>query len=305
MIPDLTINLDRRERTSFHASDFGKMACDIYYDWKKTPQTNPTPWNATLKWGAGKGVELQMLKVLKDSGIVAADFDQDKAPELTIGREGIEVKCHVDAIVTEGAHELVAGAPIEIKSINNKNAMDIKRYLDAKPRENYVGQLATYMDALQKEVGYLFVASVDGLSYFWFECRALGDGKYQCGNTIVDLGAEYKRYKEIYDAHIMKNIEPDPFEKGRYKIPLDEIDWKALSVSDISKARNGEKVIGDPEAWYVLYSPWKDLIISRQGATLGYGMDELARIREVTKGYSSKKLTAKETADEAPHKDTN
>ena len=280
-MPNFTIELDERERYGFHASDYGKMGLELYFAFKKVPQSNPVRWNETLKWGAGKGVELQMLKVLKDSGVVPLDYDQDKEPVVVVEREGVQVFTHKDAVNFNGE-------PIEIKSINNKNAIDIKKYADGNPRENYVGQLAIYMDSLGKDRGYMFVASVDGLSYFWLECNRLEGRRFQCGQVIVDLDKEYQRWAEI-KKHVENDIEPDPFEFGRYKLSPKEVDWSSLSVATISAVRAGKKVIGDPEAWRILYSPWKDEIIKRQGVRPGYSEEELAEIREITKGFSTKK----------------
>lgn len=287
MIPEFKIKFERHEKKGFHASDYGKPAFDLYHSFKGTEPTNPARWNDTLKWGAGKGVELQMIRVLKDTGIVDEAWDQDKEPTYEMERSGIKVRMKIDAIV--GNNEMLgAGSPIEIKSINNKNSYDIRSYADGKPRENYVGQLAIYMDYLNKDLGYLFVASVDGLSYFWLACRKVSDKVYQCGQVTVDLNKEYARWADL-KAMVDNNLEPSVTEYGRYKIPLAEIDWKKLSISEIAKARAGEKVIGDPEAWKILYSPYKDLILKEQGVTAGYTDEEINIIKGLTKGYSAKK----------------
>lgn len=289
MIPNLKINIEKRERKGFNASDFGKMGLEIYYAFKQVEPTNPVHWSDTLKWGAGKGVELAMVQVLKDSGIVDNTFDQEKEEAYEMERNGLKIRMKIDAVTSKNELGLVEGAPIEIKSINNKNSWDIKKYADGNPRENYVGQLSIYLDYLAKDIGYLFVSSIDGLSYFWFECKRLHDRVYQCGNTIVDLDKEYDRWNKVKQC-IDTNVEPDPFEAGRYKIPINEIDWTKVSVTDTSKARNGEKVIGDPEAWKISYSPWKDIIIKLQGIeTAGYSEQEINQIIINTKGYSAKK----------------
>lgn len=287
MIPILKTNQEKREKKGFNASDAGRMAFDIYHAFKGTEPTNPAAWNETLKWGAGKGVELQMVQVLKDSGIVDPSWNQSDDETFEMEREGVKVRMKIDSFVA-GGDNLEIGAPIEIKSINNKNVIDIKKYAEGYPRENYVQQLAIYMDYLGKDIGYLFVSSVDGLAYFWLTCKRVKDKVYQCGNTIVDLDKEYKRWKTLWDNHITKDTPPDPYEFGRYKIPIKDIDWKKVSKTDISKARNGEKVIGDPDAWRILYSPYKDLILKAQGVDAGYTDSELEEIKKATAGYSSK-----------------
>ena len=273
---------DKREKKYFSASDALRPTWDLYHALLNIEPTNPPAWNDTLKWGAGKGVELAMLKVLKDSGIVPEDYNQETMGGFKMEREGLTVSGYIDAIDKNGE-------PIEIKSINNANKWDIAKYEKGEPRKNHVMQLAIYMDYLGKENGVLFVASIDGLSTFWIPCKHLGNGKYQCGSVVVDVYAEYIRWKKIMENHVKPKQTPDPFEIGRYKIPVEEVDWSKVSVSDISKARNGHKVIGDPDTWPILYSPWKQLWVDAQGVKPWYSDEELARIKELTKGFSTKK----------------
>ncbi len=268
----------RPDDNVFHASDFGKPILDIYLRILGTPKTNPPKWNDTLKWEAGKGVELGMLKLLKYNGIVAEDYDQNIQGAFSVEREGVTLNGHMDAINLQGQ-------PIEIKSINNKNSVDIANYRDGLPKENYVGQLAVYMDILGVDTGFLFAATIDGLDTFWFECKRTGDRQYTCGKVTVDLDKEYKKWAVLKTKYIDTKTEPSPWQYV-YKRNIEELDWTTVSVGDISKARNGHKVIGD---WQVLYSPYKDYIIEKQGTKAGYTLVELERIKELTKGYSSKK----------------
>lgn len=270
-------DIPRPDDNVFHASDYSKPILDIYYRITGVPKTNPPEWYDTLKWEAGKGVELGMLKLLKYNGIVDKDYDQNVQGAFSVEREGVTINGHCDAIN-------INGEPIEIKSVNNKNAMDIKAYEENNPRENYVGQLAIYMDILGKDKGYLFACSIDGLNTFWFECNKIGERKYKCGNVEVDLDKEYKKWSKLKKEYIDKGIEPSPWQYV-YKRDVDKINWKEVSASDISKARNGHKVLGD---YQVSYSPYKNLIIERQGSELGYTLEELEKINVYTKGYTSK-----------------
>lgn len=279
MIEKLTFTETYKERKNFYASDFLKSNLDLYFSWINEPKTNPTQWYDTLRWGAGRGVEEQMLIVLKMSGLVAEDYDQKLHGGFKVQREGITVSGYTDARMVEAYN----GEPIEIKSINNKNANDVSSYKNGYPRKNYVGQLAIYMDVMQKQRGHLFVSSIDGLNRFWLYCNKIGDGIYQCGHVIVNVNEEYRRWDMLLKNNIIPKIMPDVFEH-RYKIPVEEIDWHTISKSKISWARNGHGVIGD---WEVLYSPWKDKIIELQGTVLGYTNKELAIIQEKTKGYTT------------------
>lgn len=276
MLDKLRINHERKVKTAFHASDFGKPDLDLYFAWTEEPVTNPASWNETLKWGAGNGVEAQMLKVLKDSGIVTPDYDQKQHGRVDFEREGIVIHGYIDAL-TKG------GRPIEIKSINNKNEFDIGKYERGYPRESYVGQLATYLEYTNAPDGVLFVSSIDGLNYFWFTCERISKGKYKCGNVVVDIATEYQRWGELYRRNIAPRVMPDLWQY-RYKYDVSTLDWQAQSKASITKARTGKAVIGD---WQIQWSPWKNRIIELQGTHAGYSEKEMEIIMEKTKGYTT------------------
>ena len=219
-----------------------------------------------------------MLEILKSNDIVAEDYDQKEHGRVSFNYKDIEIHGYKDAV-----HKTL-GYPIEIKSVNNKNAYDIYRYENGYPKENYVGQLAMYMFAEKQKYGELFVATVDGLHTFCIPCHDVGNGKYKCGNVTVDVLDKLEQWNILYRENIVPKLLPDVFEKV-YKKKVEDIDWGSVSKTDISKARNNKKVIGD---WEVLYSPWKNKIIELQGGTLGYTEQELAYIREKTAGYSKK-----------------
>jgi len=296
MKPLLNYTDKKKERKSFYASDAQKLAVDITLELQGVAQTNPTLWNNTLRMSAGKGVEMQMIKVLTENGHLDESYNQDTAPTTSIIRNGVEIRMKFDAIGKKsvlkcdetilpqsGEVEIRDGEPVEIKSINNKNSFDIQDYINNNPRESYVMQLSMYMDALEKERGHLFVSAIDGLNYFWFVCNRLHDRVYQCGNVVVDLDKEYARFAEIW---ANKDKEPNWFEET-YKLDLEKIDWTKLSAGNISKARNNALVIGSEGKFKIDYSPYKDLIIQKQGATKGYTDEELAVIAVKTKNYTT------------------
>lgn len=264
-------------KTHFSASDFGKSELELWLKMNNVPETNPSNWRSYTRMNAGNGVEEVLLKTLQDSGVVDEYYIQEFDGRVEFDREGLEIHGYMDAVTKENDLGVEPGVPIEIKSINNKNTFDIRDYTNGKPRENYVGQLAIYMDFLKSDVGYLFVCSVDGLHSFFLKCEKVGDGLYKCGSVVVNINNEYKRW-----AKILKQ-KPDIFEY-RYKYPLEKIDWKKLSKSAISKARNNQAVLGD---WQITYSPYKDFIIELQGETLGYTDKELIFIRDKTEGYTT------------------
>lgn len=281
-LDELVYVSEDKAKTRFYPSDFNKPNIELYLKFKGVKETNPPKWSDTLKWGAGNGVEEQMLKILKMNGIVKEDYNQKEHGGFKMEREGIEIGGYTDA-------RTIDGLPIEIKSINNKNSFDIKKYEDGYPRENYVGQLSIYMDYLGVDTGYLFASTVDGLSTFWFVCKKIDDGVYQCGNVIVDIYKEYRRWSKLKTEYIDKDREPK-WTQYLYKRDVREIDFKkellegTISKSAIQEARMGRKVIGD---WEVSYSPYKNLIIEKQGVELGYTLEELEIIKTKTEGYTS------------------
>lgn len=276
MLDQLRINLEDRKKAAFYCGDFNRPLLDLYFGFIGEPKTNPPAWYETLKWGAGKGVEEKLLQVLKDSGIVAPNYDQKTDGRVEIREQGISINGYIDAWA-------IKGFPIECKSINNANKFDIKRYEDGYPRENYVGQLALYMYGRGVDYGGLFVASIDGLHYFYFHCKKVGDGLYKCGNVTIDVKKEIARWVKFYNENVVPGILPHVWEY-RYKYDLRAIDWKRIPVSTISKVRTGKKVIGD---YQVSYSDWKDKIIALQNECLGYTKEEMDFIMEATKGYTT------------------
>lgn len=286
MLDKLKINIEQRTRTAFYASDYGKPDLDLYFAFTGEPVTNPAAWYETLKWGAGRGVEEQMLIVLKDSGIVPKDYDQKLHGRVELEHNGIKIHGYIDA-------KSVTGRPIEIKSVNNKNAFDINKYERGYPREGYVGQLSTYMEFTNAEEGALFVSSIDGLNFFWLPIHRIGPGKYKCGEVVVDIRAEYDRWANIFHNNIEPRVMPDIWQY-RYKYDVATLDWTKVPVAKITGARTGRAVIGD---WQVQYSNWKDRIIELQGTVPGYTNEELSIILEKTKGYTTWKKKGKPAED--------
>lgn len=280
MLDKLITKNRSQERTGIHCSDYGKPTLDLFFRMTGIEQTNPPQWYEKLKWGAGLGVEKELLQVLKDSGIVPEEYDQDIHGVVEREIDGVLFTGHMDGNTSLDQ----IGIPIEIKSINNKNAWDIEKYKNNNPRENYVGQLSMYMYLTGSDTGYLFVSSIDGLNNFFFECKNVGGGKYKCGNTVVDIESEVSRLIGIYKDYVVPNKVP-PLDQYKYKYDIEKIDWKTISNDKISKARNNKAVLGD---WEVLYSPYKNKIVELQSECLGYSQGEIDRIKELTAGYSSK-----------------
>ena len=255
------INNEKREKTAYYASDYGKSTLDLYFSLTNEPITNPIEWDDMIRLEAGKGVENALVKVLKDSGYVDENYEQKS---ISIVREGVEIHGKIDAILKDGT-------PVEIKSINNKNVFDVRKYHDGFPRESYVGQLAIYMDALEVDYGYLFAVTLDGLEKFLILCQKIGEGKYRCGNVEVDIAKEYKRWAKIWNENIISKKLPDIWEYT-YKPKIDSIDWTKVPLAKRRNAVMNGVVVGSD--WQITYSPYCNKIVELQGEVRGYTDEE-------------------------------
>lgn len=267
----MTREEEGREKTSFWASETEAPLFDIYHKWKGTEPTDPINPEKLLVFSAGKMMELALVDQMSALGLI--DEIEEDQHRIEIEREGIPITGYMDA-------KLKDGTPVEIKSFyGDYQKRDL---LAGKPRPSYLKQLAIYVDAVGAEKGVLIY--IDRGTGECFEFTLFRDGtKFRCINVEFDITDTYKRWSDLYTNHIVPGVEPES--EYRYKIPVEEVDWRSLSKSDIAKARNGHKVIGD--SWQVAYSPYKSLIIEREGTQLGYTDQEAEYIREATKGYTT------------------
>jgi hypothetical protein len=286
-------------RDHFWASDSKKSQFDLYHSFKGTHPTNPQTLGSQMKFVVQKGVELAIVQDLSKMNLLATKIQADSWGlnwgkdeqwrwEINLPDTKIKMSGKPDFILKDG----VSG---EIKTYYSPYQ---EKDLDAGvPKENYVMQLACNMLAMGLEKGLLIVYKIvtdssQDPKMYCFDVTRNGTF-FDCGNVGFDLREEFFRLEEIKKNFIDKNIEP-PCEY-KYKYPVEEVDWKALSNSKISNARNNRAVIGDFE---VSYSPYKDLIVSREAEKLGltfadyigYNSNELEYIHAQTKNYTSKKV---------------
>ena len=98
MRPKLQYKQEKRQRNSLYASDYQKLEADIILELQSVEPTNPPLWNNTLRMEAGKAIELQMLNVLKENGIIDKDYCQESLPTTEIEREGVKIRMRFDAV---------------------------------------------------------------------------------------------------------------------------------------------------------------------------------------------------------------
>jgi hypothetical protein len=270
---------NRKAKDSFWASQTEAPLFDLYHQWIGTPPTNPIEAEKLVMFSAAKLMEVALINKLTEMGLCKKLEDQQR---IEIVRHGVKITGYVDGVFTDGT-------PLECKTMyGDYQAKELK---DGKPKTSYLKQLAIYMDALNVNQGKLiYMHRGTGEMYEFTLSREPGTLIFRCLEITFDLNDTYKRWADLYNGYIVPGKEPDLYENGTYKADLDKIDWKKVSRADIAKARAGTKVIGtDREnGWKILYSPYKDLLIEKQGAKLGYDEKELEQIKLATKGYSSK-----------------
>ena len=262
------------DKNSFWPSETETSLFDIYHKWIGTPPTNPIEAEKLMVFTAGKMIEESLVGTLTKMGIVK-EMGKDEQARVEMTREGIPVTGYIDAVFT-------SGNPLEVKSFYGD--YQLRELRAGKPRESYLKQLAIYMDFLGADKGKLVYIERGTGEMFEFTLEKGAGLQFKCMNVEFDLTDTYQKWSRLYHDHIIPKIEPTP--EHKYKYDIASMDWNKVSKADISKARNGHKVIGD---WQVLYSPYKNLIIEREGTHLGYNDKEMELIKSLTKGYSSKK----------------
>lgn len=260
---------DTHEKKSFWASDVEKPLFDLYHSFIGTKPTNPPDAEKMMMFTVGKMTEVALVETFLKMGLVATTEQE----HIQMEREGIPISGYIDVQFTDG----VLG---EIKSYYGDYQ---SRELEAgKPKLSYLKQLAVYMDFKQATTGKLIYIHRGTGEMFEFILERVGT-IFTCRDIVFDITETYRRWAKLYNENILPKVEPKS--EYRYKIPLATIDWRTLSKSDIQKARNNQKVIGD--GWQVQYSNYKDLLLAREGVQPGYTEAELQLINEATTGYTT------------------
>jgi hypothetical protein len=245
------------------------MMFDIYHEWKGTPRTNPISGQRLVMLEAGKQIEVEIVKKLQALNFLK---EVDELQErIDIVRHGAPISGKIDALIKHG------GIPVEIKSFYGYHQE--KELKLGNPNTGYMKQLAIYMDALGVDKGILFFVERGNGAMYEFLLVRQDDGTFSCGKIRFDIEDTYKRWGDLYENYIMKDIEP-PIEH-QYKVDPSKVDWTTASKTDLQKYRNGQKVYSS-HPWAIQYSAYKDLIIEKQGCGLGYTPQELLEVKRYT-----------------------
>ena len=271
------------EKKSFWATDCEKPLFDLYHSWVGTDVSNPIEAETQVMFSAGKMMELALVDTLVKAGAIE-DMGEEQI-RVEMEREGVPITGYMDAKM-EGEN-----VPVEIKSFyGDYQTYDLEK---GNPRESYLKQLAVYMDFMGADLGILFYIHRGTGQMFQFYLTRKEGLNFSCNGVTFDLQDTYKRWAKLYKENIAPQIEPES--EYRYKIPVDEIDWYSQTKSNIGKARNGHKVIGD-HPWNIQYSSYKNILVTKEakkyGKTLtqylGYSDEEIEKIKVATKNYTTK-----------------
>lgn len=260
------------EKNSFWASDSEKNGFDIYHAWMGTEPTNPFDAKSLWRFKCGKSAEEKLIELFKEREVMEEGGDQYRTE---FEWNGIPISGYADI-------KLKTGEICEVKSYyGDYMAKDLTM---GKPKTNYLKQLAVYMYAEKLDRGILYMVPMPMGEHYQFYLRQVAQGEFELENGLIsfNLEEEFARWKKLYNENIVPKIEPKS--EYRYKYPVETLDWRSVPKGDISKARNGHKVLG---SWQVTYSPYMDLIIAQEGSERGYTLKELEIIKEKTQGFSN------------------
>ncbi len=268
-----------KKKTSFWASETETMAFDIFHKWTGTPETNPMEGETLMMLTMRKKTEEACVELMQNAGILIKKFSNDERVYFEWGEHKVPVSGYPDAGVAIDGSEAI----IEIKTYYGQhNHVQVSA---GKIKPQYLRQLAIYCYHFKIKHGVLLMINQGTGEMFEYDIYQSDKDPYHfiCPDngtefTLIDT---FRRWEKIYVENILPKVEP-PIE-GVYKYDIYKLDWSKISTSDISKARNGAKVLGD---WSVKYSPFKNLIVERQNTCLGYTNEEIDYIRKTTEGYS-------------------
>lgn len=314
---------EKKSKQSFWASDFGRTLNELFWAWTNVPVTNPPSPETLSMFDIGKLCELHVIRRLQETGFAAdlenqgdvslvnstlerplafAEHDDEfghRQIRLEMEREYVPITGYMDGITLHGE-------PIEVKS--TRSHMLIKEIALGKEIGNsqYIGQLATYMDFLGKDIGWLVVVERSNGTIMVAKVEHLGNGIYSTTDvslglpetddedeknaefpadfelipTVVDLHEQYKRWRYLFEEHIHPNVEPPlefeykPFiTTGLLEDYLgDPNDEGKRDDKKIRAAIKGNRILS-AHGWKPQYCNWKNLWVERECIQKGFGED--------------------------------
>ncbi len=285
-ILDKQIKLDKEEeylgkpKTSFWASESETMAFDIFHRWMGTKPTNPMSEEKVIMLLMRKLTEEAIVSLIRKSGCIIEKLSNSERVYFEWGPNKVPISGYPDLGLIIDDEQII----IEVKTYYG--GIQHNQIKNGVINKSYIKQLAIYMYYHKIPHGILFMINQGTGERFEFEIfQQENPYHFICPDNGDEINLEetFKRWEKIYIENILPKKEPAI--EYVYKYPIDKIDWATTSKSKIAKARSGKVVIGD---FMVKYSDFKNMIVERQGTTLGYTDKELALIRKLTDGYTKK-----------------
>jgi hypothetical protein len=246
----------------------------------------------------GYAVDLNDDSEVKRLGLTLAEKRDDmgrRQIRMEMEREFVPITGYLDGIMP-------SGNPLEVKSTRS---MQVERRLSMgyPPNENYLYQLACYMDFLGQDRGLLVTISRPNGTMYFTELIHLGEGIYRTGdqsgcasateeddiddedfvkpvNEIstegkefqFDLYEEFKKWRKLMENNIIMRKEPPLDYEYRATVNADLLKHYVMESGDCIKIKNaikGKRVLSS-HTWQPQYCSWKNLWIAREMEQKGF-----------------------------------
>lgn len=295
---------EEKAKTSFWPTDCLRPAVEIYWKWMGVPETNPIGAETLNMFGIAKGCEAVVIDRMVKTGdaVDLSNADEVKRLGLSLKNGQIRIEMEREFVPITGYMDGIMpdSSPIEVKSTASTQ---LERRLSQgyPPNENYLYQLACYMDFIRADRGVLVTISRANGSIWFTELRHLGDLVFMTGEQsgcasameddddsddaeatpevttegkeiTFDLQKEYLRWRRIMEDNIIGMKQPK--RDYEYKPAITPEFLAAYMTPDgkhpkLRKAIKGERVLSD-HIWQPQYCNWKDLWIQQEMQEKGF-----------------------------------
>lgn len=251
----------RSGKSSFWATDSLRPMNEIYWRWKGVPETNPIDDEKLSMFTVANLYEDDTIKSLSEMGICCLPTEDNKFGlplkrnqyYMSMERLGVPITGNMDGMTHDGL-------PVEIKT-HGFDAVDSMFDRGEPPNDNYLHQLAIYMDFLSVDKGFIVQRNRSNGRIFFFDVHRTDEYCFECNGYKFNLLDMYEKWADLYHNYIVKDIEPPLEYEYRPHITKELLDNYA--PDKIVLAIKGKRVLSDHN-WRPQYCNWKDLWIQRE-----------------------------------------
>ena len=251
----------RSSKNSFWATDSLRPINEIYWRWKGIPETNPIDDEKLSMFTVANLYEDDTIYTLAEMGFCCLPTKDNKFAlpikrnqyYMEMQRFGVPITGNLDGITHDGY-------PVEIKT-HAGDGVDSKFERGDPPNDNYLHQLALYMDFMDVDTGYLVHRNRANGRIFFFQQKRTGEYNYECNGYKFDISELYRQWAELYFNYILKDVEPPLQYQYRPKITEDLLNQ--YTADKITLAIKGKRILSDHN-WRPQYCNWKNLWIERE-----------------------------------------